>query len=39
VIDEETGRVMNLDKLPNLKIIIASGVNPDAKNWLKLMVS
>jgi hypothetical protein len=39
VIDEETGRVMNLDKLPNLKIIIASGVNQDAKNWLKLMVS
>jgi hypothetical protein len=31
VIDEETGRVMNLDKLPNLKVIIASGVNPDAK--------
>jgi hypothetical protein len=31
VIDEETGRVMNLDKLPNLKIIIASGVNQDAK--------
>jgi hypothetical protein len=31
VIDEETGRVMNLDKLPNLKIIIASGMNQDAK--------
>jgi hypothetical protein len=31
VIDEETGRVMNLDKLPKLKIIIASGVNQDAK--------
>jgi hypothetical protein len=36
VINEETGRVMNLNEMPQLKIIIAKEVNDDAKELAKV---